>query len=74
MNSLIRSWLRATATNPVPWELPIKEEWIYRNKNRAETEFGSDRPESVYSLVEVIPETSGKGLAFIERRIRSISI
>ena len=44
------------------------------NKNRAETEFGSDRPESVYSLVEVIPETSGKGLAFIERRIRSISI
>ena len=44
------------------------------NKNRAETEFGSDRPESVYSLVEVIPETSGNGLAFIERRIRSISI
>jgi len=25
MNSLIRGWLRETATDPVPWELPIKE-------------------------------------------------
>jgi len=33
MNSLIRGWLRETATDPVPWELPIKEEWIYRDKN-----------------------------------------